>query len=90
MPFYTFKNRDTGEEHTVEMKISERDQYVKDHPEMTQLLRPTRTVDPILLGITKPSKEFQEGVLGPMKRFYDKANRRGDNPHAIGNGRWDV
>lgn len=82
MPYYTFLDTEKNEEITLEMKISEMEQYKIDHPEMKQLLKPTRTVDPILLGITKPPEDFQKKVLGNIKK---------NNPGStIGTGRWEV
>lgn len=37
MPFYTFEN-EKGEEFTLEMSISERDEYVKANPNHKQLI----------------------------------------------------
>lgn len=38
MPTYTFKNKDTGEELEVFMKISELDEFLLNHPEYIQLV----------------------------------------------------
>lgn len=38
MPTYSFRNKETGEEFDVFMKVSELDQYVEDHPELEKLL----------------------------------------------------
>ena len=38
MPNYTFEDTNTGEIHELTMRISERDDYVKDNPHMKQLI----------------------------------------------------
>ncbi len=38
MPSYNFKNNNTGEEFVKEMKMSERESYLKDNPHISQLL----------------------------------------------------
>jgi len=83
MPFYTFENINTGEEQTLEMTISEMEQFKVEHPELIQILAPNGTVDPILLGITKPPSDFQKHVLGKIKREAGQDN-------TIGRGRWEV
>lgn len=83
MGFYTFENINTGDEITLEMTISEMDQYKKDHPELVQILAANRSVDPILLGITKPPSDFQKHVLGRIKRESGKDN-------VIGQRKWEV
>lgn len=83
MPFYTFENINTGEEQTLEMTISEMEQFKVEHPELIQILAPNGTVDPILLGITKPPSDFQKHVLGKIKREAGQDN-------TIGGGRWEV
>ena len=38
MPNYTFEDTNTGEVHEMTMRISERDEFVKDNPHMKQLI----------------------------------------------------
>ena len=38
MPFYTFENIETGEEHTIELSLSEHQEYVDNHKELRQVL----------------------------------------------------
>ena len=38
MPSYSFKNNKTGEEFDKVMSIADREQYLKDNPNITQLL----------------------------------------------------
>ncbi len=46
MPNYTFEDTNTGEIHELTMRISERDDYVKDNPHMKQLI----TGAPMIVG----------------------------------------
>lgn len=67
MPVYTFANRETGEEQTLEMKISERDEFEKDHPELEQVFGGSTLAigDPLKLGVSKNPRmiEFQKYVM---------------------------
>ena len=38
MPIYTFENTENGDVFELTMRISERDEYVKDNPHMKQLI----------------------------------------------------
>ena len=38
MPTYTFENKDTGDVHEIDMRISELDQYKLDNPKLQQLI----------------------------------------------------
>lgn len=38
MPTYSFLNKKTGEETTVEMKIAEREAYLKENPDLEQII----------------------------------------------------
>ena len=38
MPNYTFEDTNTGEVYEMTMRISERDEFVKDNPHMNQLI----------------------------------------------------
>lgn len=82
MPTYSFENINTGEHIDIELKISELDNYKKDHPELQQMFTKMAILDPIKLGITKPPQDFQREVLGRIKK---------SNPGSqIGTRRWDV
>jgi hypothetical protein len=67
MPFYSFENKKTKKTVTLEMKIAERDQYVKDNPHMVQVLTPPVIADSVRIGVTKPPADFQKYVLGRVK-----------------------
>lgn len=67
MPTYVFKNKNNGEESEVFLKISEKDQYLIDHPELEAVLSSNPLIDPIRLGITKTSPTFRD----LLKRAHD-------------------
>lgn len=67
MPNYAFRNKDTGEEFNEWMKISERENYLSEHPELEQMLIGMTVVDPVRLGVTKPPRDFQKYVLGRIR-----------------------
>lgn len=68
MPYYTFADKETGEEITMEMKISELDTFKEEHPNLEQMLRAMALADPLRVGIgAKPKIEFRE-LLKEMKR----------------------
>lgn len=68
MPNYTFLNKETGIESTIEMRISELDTYKKENPHMEQLLRSMALADPVRVGVgAKPSDGFRD-VLKEIKK----------------------
>lgn len=82
MPRYTFENTETGEVTEHEMRIAELDKFKEDHPELQQLITGMSLVDPVLLGVKKPSSDFRKYVLGRIKEKVPGNN--------IGDGRWDI
>ena len=60
MPNYTFLNTETNEHVTVFLKMSEYDDFVKDHPNFVRVFKPNGFVDPIRAGITKPDQGFRD------------------------------
>lgn len=78
MPYYTFKDNETQEEFTVDMKISERDEFLEQNPHMEQLI----VSAPAYLGDTyshnKVPKDFRN-YLKRMKRANRKSNIDGGN-----------
>ena len=83
MPNYTWKNKETGEEHTNTMTMAEHDEYTKNNPHLEQVLRNFTFVDPVSIGVTKPPADFQKYVLGRVKEKMPGAT-------AVANKRWDI
>lgn len=71
MPTYKFKNKDTGEEIELFMSISACDQYLKDNPNMEQLVNGFPGIGYNMV-TTKPADGFRD-VLKEIK----KKNSRG-------------
>lgn len=67
MAYYSFKDKETGEEFDLEMPISERDQFLADNPNVIQLIRSINFGDSARLGIKKPPADFSKYVLGKVK-----------------------
>ena len=68
MAYYTFRDRETKEEFTIEMKISELDSYKKDNPNLEQLIVNMNLCDPVRVGVNaKPSGGFRE-LLKEVKK----------------------
>lgn len=65
MPTYIFVNKETGEQFEKFMKISERDQYLKDHPELQPGLTACAWQE-AAFGGRKPDAGFKE-VLQKIK-----------------------
>ena len=73
MPTYRFHNEDTGEEFEEFMMISELDSYLKNNPNLTQMLNGVPGIgDSVRLGMKKPDNGFRD-VLREIK----KRNSRG-------------
>tara|TARA_R110000868_G_scaffold15379_1_gene70225 strand:+ start:397 stop:663 length:267 start_codon:yes stop_codon:yes gene_type:complete len=65
---YTFENTSTGETYVEEMLMDDREKYLADHPEVTQIITSSQpTLDPVKLGITKPDSTFRKYVLGRIQ-----------------------
>jgi hypothetical protein len=62
MPTYSFRNKETGEEFDVFMKMSELDDYIEQHPEHEKLL-------------SSPVWNGAEGVT-LYQKFYDPKGRQ--------------
>lgn len=68
MPTYNFRNKETGEEFTEFMFMSEIDQYLKDNPHVVQELNSYAAIgDPVRMGMQKPDSGFRD-VLKEIKR----------------------
>ena len=67
MPYYTFQDTTTEEIFVLEMTIAEREQFLKDNPNLYQMVVPIPVVDPVGIGVTKPPSDFSKYVLGRIK-----------------------
>ena len=83
MASYTFENKDTGEEFTLQMKDVEREQYLKDNPHIQQILTTMTVVDPAGIGVSRPPADFQKYVVG-------KALQQPGAHDPIINRRWHI
>lgn len=77
MPQYKFRHKDTLEETVITMRISELDNYKKDHPELEVVIGIPGLSDPVRLGLRKPSDGFRD-VLNKIKK-----NNPGNNINVI-------
>ena len=61
MPTYDFKNKDTGEVFEKMMKIAEKEQYLKDNPNMESYIGTAPAMgDPVRLGVRKVDNGFRD------------------------------
>lgn len=67
MPIYTFENKKTGKQYNLTLSMAEREEYLKTHPDVQQILTQMNIGDPISLHVTKPPSDFQKYVLGKVK-----------------------
>ena len=70
MPTYCFRNNDTGEVHEEMMKMDDREKYLKDHPELTQVLEMPGIVSGTD-GLRKPDDSFRD-ILRNIKKKLEK------------------
>lgn len=68
MPNYTFIDNKTGEEIEKFMSISERDEFIKNNPQLTQKLTTPAIGDPVRQGITKTPDGFQQLLNNARKK----------------------
>lgn len=74
MPTYDFRHRETGEIIEKVMKISERDDFLRDNPDYESVILGAPSIgDPIRLGVRKPDQGFRE-VLQKAKAAHPKGN----------------
>lgn len=83
MPNYTFRNKKTDEQITVQMTMAEHDTYLDDKPDWEQVILSANLVDPVIIGVTKPPADFQKYVLGRVKAAVPEAS-------AVASKRWDI
>lgn len=68
MPTYDFKYKNSDEVFTKVMKIAEREQYLKDNPDVEVVLTAPVLIDPVRLGVRKPDNGFKE----VLQRVHEK------------------
>lgn len=74
MPTYDFRHKETGEIIEKVMKISERDDFLRDNPDYESVILGAPSIgDPIRLGVRKPDQGFRE-VLQKAKAAHPKGN----------------
>ena len=66
MPTYEFQNTDTGEVFEKFMKISERETFLKDNPNLKQIISGQTVIESARLGRMKPDQGFRD-LLSSMK-----------------------
>ena len=70
MPTYRFINKDTGQEHEEFLKISELDTYLKENPNLEQLINGAPAITSGR-GNGKPDQGFRD-LLRTMKKKHSK------------------
>ena len=62
MPYYDFKNKETGEIKEIKLSLSEFDQFLVDHPELERYFgdQQLNIGDPVRLGLRKIDGGFKE------------------------------
>ena len=60
MPTYTFINKETGEEQTHFFTLAEREEFIKNNPNMTQQLSTPAFGDSVRLGIRRHDDNFND------------------------------
>lgn len=70
MPFYNYKNKETGETEEHFLKISEKDDFLKENDHLEELLHTPRYADAVRLGVTKPDSSFTDVMKNIKKRYH--------------------
>lgn len=68
MPTYTFINRDTGEETTHYMSISELDKFISQNKHLDQVIGAPAIGDSVRLGVKKPDNAFRDHLKEIKKK----------------------
>ena len=66
MPTYEFQDKETGETFEKMMKISEREAFLKDNPNIKQIISGQTVIESARLGRMKPDQGFRD-LLSSMK-----------------------
>lgn len=78
MPFYKFRNKETGEIYESLMSISGRDEYLAMNPSIEPMIAGTPGFsDPARLGIRKTDASFRD-LLGNIKRQHIRSTIKND------------
>jgi len=67
MPLYEFKNKDTGEVITKMLKISEREDYLKDNPNLESVISAPQIVSGDSGGVLKKAGDGWKEVQNRIK-----------------------
>ena len=78
MPTYCFRNNETGEVHEEMMKMDDREKYLKDHPELTQVLEMPGIVSGTD-GLRKPDDSFRDILRNIKKKHSSRKNTMNKN-----------
>jgi len=79
-PVYDVRDKNTGEVTEMFMSISQWEEFKQNNPDKEQYFTNMHFADSISLGIKKPPRDFQEGVIGRIKK---------NNPGHKIQSRWD-
>lgn len=60
MPFYKFKNKETGEVVEKFLKISEKDSFLSQNPTLESVIESPMICDPVRVGARKMDTGFKE------------------------------
>jgi len=74
MPIYSFENKKTGVQYNLNLSMSERETYIKEHPEVEQIFTSLNIGDPVSLGVTKPDLAFRQDIMGKVKEAHPRGN----------------
>lgn len=74
MPTYNFRNKETGEESQVTMKISELDKYKEDHPHLEQFLTGVPGVVKGTMNFNSKVPDWHKDNMKEMKKIHPKGN----------------
>ena len=78
MPIYTFENTKTNEVFVKEMKISERETYLEENPDLTHIIQSIPQVSPYSVGRKKTDTNFRN-LLNNINEKHPNSAVRGDN-----------
>lgn len=70
MPNYTFRDKETKEEHIVSMSMSEREEFLKSNPHLEQVFTPPIIGDAVRMGVHKTPESFNQLMKNVKKRYH--------------------